>query len=193
MDTTILSTKPLVMTFDSGVDDATVKTMAAHDRFQKSMGYDFATKGSSETDWRRSSTWYDTMQEYRDLHGELIRAASVASGIEFSTAQGEPMQLTRYQVGEFYKQHWDHFNFPNLPQIDNDRVATLIWYLNDGFEGGATHFNHLNITVTPQRGRCLLFYYPDEFSKNMLMHEGCPVTAGEKTIATIWIRGSAWC
>jgi hypothetical protein len=189
---TVLKTNPLVMTFDSGVDHATVQAMAAHDRFQKSLGYDFNTKGSSETDWRRSSTWYDTLQEFRDLHTQLINTASQTSGIDFSPSQGEPMQLTRYQVGEYYRPHWDHFNFPNLPQIDNDRIATLIWYLNDGFEGGATHFTQLNITVTPKQGRCLLFYYPDESSKTVLMHEGCPVAAGEKTIATIWIRARAW-
>ena len=190
---TKLSTSPLVMTFDSGIDDAIVDTLATHDGFQKSMGYDFGTKGSSETDWRRSSTWFDTMQQFRSVHTRLIHIASEASGVEFSPEQGEPMQLTRYQVGEYYKHHWDHFNFPNLPQVDNDRVATLIWYLNDGFEGGTTYFNHLGITVTPRRGRCLLFYYPDDVSKNLMLHEGCPVTAGEKTIATIWIRGSAWC
>ena len=192
MQSEVLSQDPLIITFDSGVDDITLQAVAQHNQWQQSLGWDFTSHTSNTTDWRTSSTWYDNEGKFQGVLNELVARASQVSGVPFESRQAESMQLTRYRVGEYYKPHWDHFNLPNVPHVDNDRIATLIWYVNDDFQGGDTYFNNLDIAVTPRRGRCLFFYYPKHVNQNRLIHEGRAVTQGEKIIASIWLRTSSW-
>ena len=72
-----------------------------------------------------------------------------------------------------------------------DRCATALLYLNDGFEGGATSFPKLGITVWPRQGDILYFEY-DEETYELAMHAGEPVIKGEKRIASLWIRTDVW-
>jgi hypothetical protein len=63
-------------------------------------------------------------------------------------------------------------------------------YLNDVQEGGETVFPDRDVTVRPKRGRAVMFRNlladgsPDVHS----LHAGMPVLAGEKWLATSWIR-----
>lgn len=188
-----ISSEPLIMTYDSGIDIDTESIVMNHDRWQKSLGWDFDASKSNESDWRRSSTWYDMNHELRKVAQKIVLLATEASGIQFDIRQAETTQLTRYGIGEYYKPHNDHFNFPWRPNTThNDRIATIIWYVNDDFEGGETYFNNIGLSIKPQRGKCLFFYYPGKGAHDLLLHEGRPVTKGEKTIASIWLRASPW-
>ena len=54
-------------------------------------------------------------------------------------------------------------------------MLTLVFYLNDGFEGGATDFPELRRTIEPRRGRALVF-------QHRVLHEATVVTRGEKLV-----------
>ncbi len=54
-------------------------------------------------------------------------------------------------------------------------LVTLVFYLNDGFEGGATEFPELGKKIEPRRGRALLF-------QHRVLHEATAVTRGEKLV-----------
>lgn len=99
--------------------------------------------------------------------------------------QGEPLTVLRYAPGQQYRPHLD-----TLPDVSNQRVMTVILYLNEGFGGGETVFVHTGARITPRGGDAILFDNctadgkPDPRSA----HAGLPVTAGSKWIATRWIR-----
>lgn len=113
-------------------------------------------------------------------------------------AHGEGLQVLRYRGAQEYKPHFDFFE-PQSPdearQIDlaGNRVGTLILYLNDVEKGGGTYFPQLNLAIHPKKGSALWFAYlgadgvPDMRSE----HAGLPVLAGEKWIATKWLRQRA--
>ena len=54
-------------------------------------------------------------------------------------------------------------------------LVTLVFYLNDAFDGGETDFPELDRKVTPRRGRALLF-------QHRILHEASAVTRGEKLV-----------
>ena len=59
-------------------------------------------------------------------------------------------------------------------------------------EGGETHFPELDITVRGAVGDLLIFRNLDAqgMPDPRMLHAGLPITAGEKWLATRWIRGS---
>lgn len=70
----------------------------------------------------------------------------------------ESPQVARYLPGQHFLSHEDAF--PALLATANgfQRHATLLLYLNDVQQGGATHFDHLGISVQPRQGMALLFF-----------------------------------
>lgn len=98
---------------------------------------------------------------------------------------GEPLHILRYTPGQEYKPHTD-----SMPGEANQRVWTVLIYLNDDYEGGETCFPKAGVEVRGAAGDALIFQNvtadgrPDPAS----LHAGLPVTAGVKWLATRWIR-----
>ncbi len=103
-------------------------------------------------------------------------------------AHGEGLQILRYQPGQQYKAHHDFFSAKS--NVTNNRISTLIMYLNDVEQGGETFFPHLKLSVTPQKGMAVYFeyFYNDPALNDMTLHGGAPVELGEKWVATQWMR-----
>jgi prolyl 4-hydroxylase len=113
----------------------------------------------------------------------LNRRIAAASGTD--VAQGEPLQIISYKPGQQYKAHVD-----TIAGADNQRVLTMLVYLNDGYGGGETEFLPGGPVARAAKGDAVLFRNvdgagrPDPASR----HAGRPVTAGRKLIASRWIR-----
>jgi hypothetical protein len=75
------------------------------------------------------------------------------------------------------------------------RILTVFLYLNDVQEGGGTHFNDLEMTVMPKRGRAVL--WPSVLDEAPMaidertFHEAMEVTAGNKYGANVWFHSRA--
>ncbi len=61
-------------------------------------------------------------------------------------------------------------------------------YLQEPEQGGATTFPDVGLEVAPVRGTGVFFSYdrPDPVTRTL--HGGAPVLAGEKWVATKWLR-----
>lgn len=121
--------------------------------------------------------------------------------IDFSTA--EMLQVVNYGLGGFYDVHLDAFSFAqNSPElsdtdrasmearIDNNRLATVLIYLDDVKAGGSTIFPQLNLNVEPIKGSAVIWFnlHKNRTIDTRTAHMGCPVLLGSKWIATIWPR-----
>jgi prolyl 4-hydroxylase len=82
------------------------------------------------------------------------------------------LRLYRYERGERHGVHWD-----SVVELEDGvrSLLTLVFYLNDGFEGGATDFPELDVTIEPREGRALLF-------QHRILHEATAVRAGTKLV-----------
>lgn len=84
--------------------------------------------------------------------------------------------LVRYKPGGFYVAHADG-------GLDlSNRYFTVLCYLNDDFQGGRTSFPLHNFSVTPQKGKAIIF--PSTY-----VHRAEPVVAGTKYVLVSWLRG----
>ena len=103
--------------------------------------------------------------------------------------QGEPLSVLRYKPGQEYRLHLDA-----LPGANNQRIATAIAYLNDGFEGGETYFSANRLKIQPRQGDVLVFrnVLADGTTDPESRHAGLSVRRGTKWIATRWIRQDAY-
>lgn len=101
---------------------------------------------------------------------------------------GERLQVLRYQPGQEYKAHHDFFSAKS--NVTNNRISTLVMYLNDVERGGETFFPHLKLSVTPQKGMAVYFeyFYNDPLLNDLTLHGGAPLEIGEKFVATQWMR-----
>ena len=113
----------------------------------------------------------------------LNQRIAAASGTTW--AQGEPLQVLRYRTGGEYKPHFDA-----LPGLANQRILTMIVWLNEDYEGGETTFMKTGAKLKGQTGDALLFRnaIANGARDDDAGHAGLPVTKGEKWIASRWIR-----
>ena len=102
---------------------------------------------------------------------------------------GEGLHILRYTPGQEYKAHLDYFS-ANSKAASNNRISTLVMYLNDVEEGGETIFPKLNLSVHPKKGMAVYFeyFYQDPELNENTIHAGAPVIKGEKWVATQWMR-----
>ena len=128
---------------------------------------------------------FSLVAESPAIHALCARLAKASGTI---VRQGEPLQVLRYLPGQEYRPHFDA-----LGQTENQRILTFLVYLNDGYEGGGTRFMKSALTVNGRRGDALLFRNADDSGRPdpNSQHAGEPVTAGEKFLASRWIRQRA--
>jgi len=133
----------------------------------------------------------------------------VCQVLNLSTDKVERLQVTKYNKHNFFTKHYD-FSAQNENKdkySNNDRVHTIIVYLNDldEVDGGATYFHNHKIRVYPFKGRGIYFtnkypnteetqYYTNIQGYNpnynlMSLHQGEPVLTDKiKYVMNIWIR-----
>lgn len=117
----------------------------------------------------------------------------IAELVAWPVDHGEGLQVLRYRPGAEYRPHQDYFdpNHPGTARIlerGGQRVGTVVMYLNSPEGGGATIFPDVGLEVAPVRGNALFFSYDRAHPSTKALHGGAPVTAGEKWVATKWLR-----
>jgi prolyl 4-hydroxylase len=117
----------------------------------------------------------------------------IARLVNWPVENGEGLQILQYGPGAEYKPHYDYFEpmEPGTPTIlkrGGQRVATLVMYLGEPEKGGGTVFPDVHMEVAPRRGNAVFFSYERPHPSTHTLHGGSPVLAGEKWIATKWLR-----
>jgi prolyl 4-hydroxylase len=132
---------------------------------------------------------------YTRAENELIARIErrLAQLTRWPVENGEGLQILHYRPGAEYKPHYDYFdpNEPGTPTIlkrGGQRVATIIMYLHEPEKGGGTTFPDVKLEVAPKRGNAVFFSYNRAHPTTKSLHGGAPVIAGEKWIATKWLR-----
>ena len=96
---------------------------------------------------------------------------------DFNLSMGS-FNIQKYTKGGHFKNvHSERTDLRNM-----NRVFAWMTYLNDVDDGGATHFSHYDLRVSPKKGRTLI--WPAEWTH---AHCGEVVNSNEKYIITGWI------
>jgi prolyl 4-hydroxylase len=162
----------------------------ARPRLARSETVDNAT-GGSEVNAARTS---DGMFFERGEHALIQRIeARIGELLRWPVDHGEGLQILRYRPGAEYRPHHDYFDpvHPGTARIlerGGQRVGTLVMYLNTPERGGGTTFPDVGLEVAPIRGNAVFFSYNRAHVSTKTLHGGAPVLAGEKWVATKWLR-----
>ena len=171
-------------------DECEALMAAARPRMSRSLTVATQTGGQEVNADRTSQGMFFTRGE-----GELVARIEqrIARLVRWPVERGEGLQVLRYVPGTEYKPHYDYFD-PEQPgtatllQRGGQRVGTVVIYLNEPERGGATSFPDVGLQVAPKRGNAVFFSYARAHPGTRTLHGGAPVLAGEKWIATKWLR-----
>ncbi len=117
----------------------------------------------------------------------------IAALLHWPVINGEGLQILHYQPGAEYKPHHDYFDpaQPGMAAVlarGGQRVGTLVIYLNTPVQGGGTTFPDVALEVAPIKGNAVFFSYDRPHASTRTLHGGAPVLAGDKWVATKWLR-----
>src|SRR5690606_16453780 len=119
--------------------------------------------------------------------------ARIARLLDWPLDNGEGLQVLSYPPGARYRPHYDYFD-PAEPgtgvllEQGGQRDATVVTYLNTPERGGATVLPEAHLEVAAVKGNAVFFSYDRPHPMTRTLHGGAPVLAGEKWIATKWLR-----
>jgi len=159
-------------------------------RLLRSETVDNATGGSEVNAARTSDGMFFERGEAPLI--EMIEQR-IAELLHWPVENGEGLQILRYRPGAEYRPHHDYFDpgqsgTARILQRGGQRVGTVVMYLNTPQGGGATTFPDVGLEVAPVRGNALFFSYGRAHPDTHTLHGGAPVVAGEKWVATKWLR-----
>jgi prolyl 4-hydroxylase len=183
---------PRVVVLGGFLSDAECDALvdAARPRLVRSRTVQTQTGGEELNADRTSSGMFFNRGE-----GALIQRieARIARLLRWPVENGEGLQVLHYLPGAEYKPHYDYFDpaepgTPSLLQRGGQRLATLLLYLNEPERGGGTTFPDAGLEVAPHRGHAVFFSYDQPSATTRTLHGGAPVIAGEKWVATKWLR-----
>lgn len=192
VDVLVCMRQPRIVVFRGLLADAECDALIelARPRLARSETVVNRTGGSEVNAARTSQGMFFSRGE-----GALVGAveARIAALLNWPVDRGEGLQVLRYGVGAEYRPHFDYFDpaQPGSPAIlkrGGQRVGTVLMYLNTPESGGATTFPDAGIEVHAQRGSAVFFSYEQPSPLTRTLHGGAPVLAGEKWVATKWLR-----
>ena len=153
--------------------------------------------GALRPDPRRTSRTAMFTFDQVDLVIEMIRAR-ISATLDLQLQRFEVSQVIHYAPGQEFKPHHDYFD-PSIEGFQEEisargqRVATVLIYLNQEFDGGETRFPSLGFNYRGAIGDAIAFASidPDGRPNPLTLHAGLPPTSGEKWIFSQWVRDRA--
>lgn len=186
---------PKIIIYDNFIENSLCKALIK--KYKHNLNTSMTTSGEiHQVSSSRKSNSYSIKRNTKIL---TIISENIKNLHKWHDKSCENIQITRYDVNEFYGPHYDAFDIRNIRNLDKNiqekgqRMITNILYLNDVAEGGSTYFRKLDIRITPKAGRLLTFtncIRGTNFLNPFSLHESTKVITGEKWILSLWLRES---
>jgi prolyl 4-hydroxylase len=170
-----VSSSPKMEVIEQFISPSEIKEVLdiANSRFRRSEVVE--PDGRQVPDKNRTSFSVFLKKGETPLIKKLEQRASFVAGIPVENL--EPLQVVRYEHGQFYKPHYDYLPVTDAIVRNGQRKATIFVYLNDlpaEESGGGTHFPELNITIKPECGNAAFWMNqtPDGETDPKTLHGG---------------------
>ena len=184
--------QPRVVVFGSLLSDDECDGIVAlaRPRLTRSETVQTETGGSEVNPLRTSSGMFFARGE-NPLCARI--EARIARLLQWPLENGEGLQVLHYLPGAEYRPHHDYFDPSKagtaaILKRGGQRVGSLVMYLSTPEQGGGTSFPDVSLEVAPIRGNAVFFSYDRPHPITRTLHGGSPVIAGEKWVATKWLR-----
>ena len=132
-----------------------------------------------------------------DLNDSTVKSidARFAKAIGVAPELSEGVQGQRYEVGDYYAEHFDAFE-PDYPECDRhleergQRTFTATLYLNSMAQGGELKFPYMGVSIRPRTGLAVVWYNLNRAGEPhpLSVHSASPPLIGRKYILSCWFR-----
>jgi prolyl 4-hydroxylase len=183
---------------DPYIKPYTVKDLLSEDECKQIIKYCQDKLINSETIGGKNINVRNSQQCWINKDHECVKSLfkKISNKFNMPVSNAESLQVVRYKQNQFYKEHHDsccddNYFCKEFVRNGGQRIITVLMYLNSEFEGGHTFFKNINLKLKPSTGDAIVFYPLAKNSKKchpLALHEGLPITKGEKWIANLWFR-----
>ncbi|XP_074029071.1 prolyl 4-hydroxylase subunit alpha-1 isoform X1 [Leptinotarsa decemlineata] len=169
---------------------ATIKKLATP-RFQRATVQNSKTGELEIAQYRISkSAW---LKEHEHKHiADISQRVEDMTGLTMETA--EELQVVNYGIGGHYEPHFDFARKDEKNAFKSlgtgNRIATVLFYMSDVPQGGATVFPVIGAALWPKKGAAAFWFnlHPSGDGDILTRHAACPVLAGSKWVSNKWIH-----
>ncbi|XP_017058094.1 prolyl 4-hydroxylase subunit alpha-2 [Drosophila ficusphila] len=187
LKTELLSLDPYVVLYHDVASEKNIRHLKnlAHGDLVRAVTY--RSDGSQQEDPHRTTkgAWLENpdgvVQRMTQLIGDMTN---------FDMEDSEPFEVMNYGIGGYYHIHHDSLSEQKAKiEYVSDRLATVIFYLSEVPQGGATVFPQLKLSVFPKKGSALVWYNLDHKGDGdkRADHSACPTIVGSRWAMTKWI------
>ncbi|XP_067617139.1 prolyl 4-hydroxylase subunit alpha-1-like isoform X2 [Eurosta solidaginis] len=188
----IISLDPYIVVYHDVMSDEEITTLQNMSRpiLRRATVYNEEMQKSKVVPGRTSKfAWF------YDHHNNITKSINkrIIDMTGFNLTGSEMLQVMNYGLGGHYATHYDFFNVSmssDIVAMQGDRKATVLFYMSDVDQGGATVFPNIKKAIFPKKGTAVMWYnlnnrYEGDYKT---LHSGCPVLVGSKWVTNKWIR-----
>ncbi|CAH1970360.1 unnamed protein product [Acanthoscelides obtectus] len=184
---------PDLFIFHDVMSDAEIKTIKtlATPKFRRATVQNSVTGQLEIAQYRISKSAWLEEDEHEHVAAVNKRVEDM-TGLAVATA--EQLQVVNYGIGGHYE---PHFDFSRKDEVNSfkslgtgNRIATVLFYMSDVEQGGATVFPVIGTALWPKKGTAAFWYnlFPSGDGDRLTRHAACPVLAGSKWVSNKWIH-----
>ncbi|XP_049867834.1 prolyl 4-hydroxylase subunit alpha-1 isoform X2 [Pectinophora gossypiella] len=181
---------PDVYVFYDVISDSEIEYIQelAKPRFKRAVVHDPKTGELVPAHYRISkSAWL--RDEESSVIARVSQRVSDFTGLNMISA--EELQVVNYGIGGHYEPHYDFARQENaFTRFNGNRIATVLFYMSEVAQGGATVFTELGLSVFPIKNAALYWMnlHPSGEGDLSTRHAACPVLRGSKWVSNKWIH-----
>ncbi|XP_054081774.1 prolyl 4-hydroxylase subunit alpha-1 [Zeugodacus cucurbitae] len=167
-----------------------IKKMA-RPRFRRATVQNAVTGELETANYRISKSAWLRTEEHKIIEN-IVQRTEDMTGLDMSVA--EELQVVNYGIGGHYEPHFDFARKDEVRAFQGlntgNRIATVLFYMSDVEQGGATVFTNLRIALWPRKGSAAFWYNLHKSGEGdfRTRHAACPVLTGSKWVSNKWIH-----
>ncbi|XP_065087046.1 prolyl 4-hydroxylase subunit alpha-1-like [Ochlerotatus camptorhynchus] len=185
--------KPYIVVYHEVISDAEIELVKrlAKPRFRRATVQNYKTGELEVANYRISkSAWLkDQEHPYIKAIGQRVEDMT---GLTMTTA--EELQVVNYGIGGHYEPHFDFARREETNAFKSlgtgNRIATVLFYMTDIAQGGATVFPSIRVALQPKKGTAAFWFnlHASGQGDYSTRHAACPVLTGTKWVSNKWIH-----
>ncbi|CAD7090460.1 unnamed protein product [Hermetia illucens] len=184
---------PYIVIFHEVIHDHEIEYVkkSAKPRFKRATVQNSKTGELETANYRISKSAWLKDTEHPIIKNIVTRVGDLTN---LNMATAEELQVVNYGIGGHYEPHFDFARKEETNAFKDlntgNRIATLLFYMSDVEQGGATVFPSLQTAVWPKKGTAAFWYnlYASGEGDYRTRHAACPVLTGTKWVSNKWIH-----
>lgn len=184
---------PYIVIYHDVLSDDEISTIQnmSKPRFRRATVQNHKTGELETANYRISKSAWLKDEEHHHVRAISQRVEDM-TGLTMTTA--EELQVVNYGIGGHYE---PHFDFARKDEVNafkslgtGNRIATVLFYMSDVTQGGATVFPSIRTALWPSKGSAAFWFnlHASGEGDYLTRHAACPVLAGTKWVCNKWIH-----